>query len=95
MIYEFRCQGKCGRLSTVGIKLEEYDIVKRSIKCCGKPMEREFSPPTIVFARESFPKGTEITEHCMDEPVYCKDKKQLEDICAESNSVSRYLEDDV
>ena len=95
MIYDFRCQGKCKRLTTVSVQLHQYEELKRSIKCCGIPMEREFSPPTVVFAREGFPKGYEITEHCMDEPVYCKDKAQLKDICAETNTVSRFIEDDV
>lgn len=93
-MYDFRCV-KCEKVSTVSIKISEYDILKRTIKCCGIPMERVFTVPNVVFAREAFPKGYEITEHCMDEPVFCKDKKQLEDICAETNTVSRYLEDDV
>lgn len=95
MIYEFMCQGACKKISTVGIKLEEYDIVKRNIKCCGLPMERYFSTPPMGFVRAPFPAGTAIVEHAMDEPVHCRDKKQLEDICAESNTVSRFLEDDV
>lgn len=96
MIYEFKCQGKCGKVSSVSIALTEYDIVKRHVQCCGYPMERYFAtPPVVVFARESFPKGTQIVEHCMDEPVFCRDREHLKDLCAESNSVSRFLEDDV
>lgn len=95
MIYEFRCQGDCKKLYHVSMPLSEHETYKRTAKCCGLPVKQEFSPPKIVFARAPFPKGTEIVEHCMDEPIVCKDKKQLEDICAETNSVSRYLEDDV
>lgn len=94
MIYEFRCQGRCQQLQHIAVPLRDYEELKRRVKCCGIPMLREFSVPT-VFAREGFPKGYEITEHCMNEPVFCKDKKQLEDLCAETNSVSRFLEDDV
>lgn len=95
MIYEFRCQGPCKQLHIISVQLADYDELKRTAKCCGLPMAREFSVPTVVFAREAFPKGMEITEHCMDEPVYCKDKEQLKDICAETNTVSRFIEDDV
>lgn len=95
MIYEFMCKGECGKIRTVECKLSEYETIKAHITCCGSKMEHLFTVPRQVFAREGFPKGYEITEHCMDEPIFCKDKKQLEDICAESNTVSRYLEDDV
>lgn len=93
-MYEFQCV-KCEKKSTVGIAMSEYDIVKRTIKCCGVPMDPVITGGLGAFMREPFPKGTAIVEHAMDEPVFCRDKKQLEDICAESNTVSKYLEDDV
>lgn len=94
MMYEFNCS-TCKRTSTVSISMSEYDIVKRNIKCCGLPMSPVVTGGIGAFLREPFPRGKAIVEHCMDDPVECKDKKQLADICAESGTVSRYLEDDV
>lgn len=94
MIYDFQCS-KCQRKTIASIPMSEYDSMKRNVKCCDMPMEPVISGGRGAFMREPFPKGTEITEHCMNEPVFCKDKAQLKDICAETNSVSRFIEDDV
>lgn len=94
MNYKFQCNS-CLKEMNVELRMSEYDRFKLNNYCCGKPMEPVIQGGIACFMREPFPKGYEITEHAMDEPVYCKDKAQLKDICAENHTVSRYLEDDM
>lgn len=94
MIYEFCCT-KCTKRATIGIPMKLYDELKKDVVCCGQQMEPVITGGLGAFLREPFPKGYEITEHCTEEPVYCKDKSHLRDLVESKGMVSRYLEDDM
>lgn len=93
MIYEFKCD--CGFTREISCKMSAYDNMKVLQICCGKRMEPVIYGGLSAFLRDPFPKGYEISEHCTDEPVFCKDKSQLKDLCEAGGTVSRYLEDDM
>lgn len=95
MNYEFRCAVGCSRYTFISCKMSEYDRVKAQQVCCGQQMEPVIYGGQIAFLRDPFPKGYAITEHCCEEPVFCKDKAQLKDLTQENGMISRYLEDDV
>lgn len=94
MNYEFFCV-KCKKQHFIACRISEYDKTKMHTLCCGMVMEPVIWGGVLAFQKEGFPKGTAITEHCTEEPVFCKDKAQLRDLCEESNCVSRYIEDDM
>lgn len=95
MRYEFICT-KCSKTVEIGSTMKDYDWNKAHMRCCQQQMEPViYGGLGVAFMREGFPKGYEITEHCTDEPVYCRDKSHLKDLCEQSGTVSRYLEDDV
>lgn len=94
MIYDMECD-KCGGHTEIVCRLEEHMLqVKPGFRCiCGGWISQIIGQPTVVFAREAFPKGDPRWEHATDEPVHIRDEVHLKDICQQNGNVSRYLED--
>lgn len=97
MIYEMECE-YCKHTEDVVCTLAEHALlVKPGRKCsrCSATMYQIITSVRSVFAREGFPKNDPRWEHLTDEPVQVRDKAHLRDLCEETGSRSRYLEDAV
>lgn len=94
MKYEFKCK-KCGACMEIESTMKDYDWNKAHMRHCQQLMEPVIYGGLGAFLREPFEKGYKIAEHAVADPVFCRDKAHLKDICAESGTTSRFLEDDM
>ena len=84
MIYEFKCQGECGKVHTYTVPLSAYTGLK-TYTCCGIKMQQlyEIAKPIV---RTTFPRNF-VSEHVAKNPTKIRDEKHFRDV-AESSGLT-------